>query len=367
MGLRPRQFGEDWSSLAGIRGPFPRGGPDPYASAGFFPELVADFQREYYRLGSGRSTFSDLLTFARSGTATYLDADANHVTAATGVPRLGAHEFVGGNLVPVGLRFERNSAIDLLGGTASLATQTVTVAATRHILHFTGTGSVTLSGAATGTLNGTGSGAANRVELIFTPSAGSLTLTVTGNVDFAQLEATAGQRTSYIPSVAPGTVRNAETLTIAAADLPANTTAMSFVVAGHTSYIDQGSSTQSEFVRWRADSNNYLRLRLNTAGSLTGRFGALVNEAGNVFEADGASEITPGLNVPYRIAARNTASEVQIANGGAAGSANTGPSAIADLTSTDLILGNFNIMGALSEFRMFGADIGETGIEEASS
>ena len=76
---------------------------------------------------------------------------------------------------------------NLLLGTDSLATQSVTVTAVEHILSFYGTGTVTLSGASTaGPLVGTG--ADDRVSLTFTPSAASLTLTVSGSVNFAQLE-----------------------------------------------------------------------------------------------------------------------------------------------------------------------------------
>ncbi len=68
---------------------------------------------------------------------------------------------------------------------ATLSTQSVTTVAAQYTLSFTGIGSVTLSGAATGTLVGTG--ANNRVSLSFTPTAGALTLTVTGSVTLAML------------------------------------------------------------------------------------------------------------------------------------------------------------------------------------
>lgn len=68
---------------------------------------------------------------------------------------------------------------------ATLSTQSVTTVAAQYTLSFTGTGSVTLSGSATGTLAGTG--ANNRVSLAFTPTAGTLTLTVTGSVTLAML------------------------------------------------------------------------------------------------------------------------------------------------------------------------------------
>ena len=76
---------------------------------------------------------------------------------------------------------------NLLLATDTLTTQSLTVAAVPHTLAFTGTGTVTLSGASTaGPLVGTGAG--NRVTLTFTPTAASLTLTVSGSVTLGQLQ-----------------------------------------------------------------------------------------------------------------------------------------------------------------------------------
>lgn len=90
---------------------------------------------------------------------------------------------------------------NILLNSATLATQTVSVvSASTKILSFTGTGSVTLSGAATGTLAGTG--ANNRVWLVITPSTTSLTCTVSGDVRMAQLERVTYQTTprAWIPT-----------------------------------------------------------------------------------------------------------------------------------------------------------------------
>lgn len=75
---------------------------------------------------------------------------------------------------------------NVLLATETLATQSVTSIASQYTLSFTGTGIVTLSGTATGTLTGTGVN--DRVSLTVTPTAGTLTLTVSGSVTKAQLE-----------------------------------------------------------------------------------------------------------------------------------------------------------------------------------
>ncbi len=91
----------------------------------------------------------------------------------------------------------RQGPVNLLLNSATLSTQSVAVAASPHTLSFTGTGTVTKSGTATGALVGTG--ATDRVTQTFTPTAGTLTLTVTGSVTSAQLQLGLAA-TTYIPT-----------------------------------------------------------------------------------------------------------------------------------------------------------------------
>ena len=95
--------------------------------------------------------------------------------------------------------FLRKGAKNWLLNSAALATQSVTTRAVAYTLHFTGTGTVTLSGTSTaGPLVGTS--ASDRVSLTFTPTAGSLTLTVSGTVTNAMLE-TGSSVSTYVETV----------------------------------------------------------------------------------------------------------------------------------------------------------------------
>ena len=109
-------------------------------------------------------------------------------------------------------------ATNILLNSATLVTQSVTVTAQAYTLSFRGTGSVALSGVATGTLAGTG--VDNRVQLTFTPTAGTLTLTVTGSVTTAVLRAGTIAGT-YIPTAGSTVTRNADTLALSGYTLPA--------------------------------------------------------------------------------------------------------------------------------------------------
>ena len=114
-------------------------------------------------------------------------------------------------------------ATNMLLNNSTLSTQSVTVTAAAHTLSIFGTGTVTLTGTSTaGPLAGTG--ANNRVSLTFTPTAGSLTLTVTGSVTRGQLElgtvatspivtaGTATQRAADVVKVTPASIGNSATL-----------------------------------------------------------------------------------------------------------------------------------------------------------
>jgi hypothetical protein len=147
---------------------------------------------------------TNLITFTRASNATFVDSNGLIQTATTDVPRFDHNPATGESL---GLLVEEQR-VNLLLNSETLATQTVTVTAAARTLSFYGTGSVVLSGAHSATVNGTGA-YPTRTTLTFTPSAGSLTLTVTGTVQYANLEAGAFA-TSWIPTTGTTATRSAD-------------------------------------------------------------------------------------------------------------------------------------------------------------
>jgi hypothetical protein len=154
-------------------------------------------------------TFSEIITFTRASTGTFTDSAGVLQTAAINAPRF---DYNPTTLVAQGFLVEE-ARTNLLLNSNTLSTQSVTVTAVAHTLSFYGTGVVTLTGASTaGPLVGTGA-YPNRVTLTFTPTAGTLTLTVTGSVQFANLEA-GSFATSYIPTTTATVTRAADVASI---------------------------------------------------------------------------------------------------------------------------------------------------------
>lgn len=148
------------------------------------------------------SSGSQFLRWERDTTANGFNRYGEFATADAGVPR-AEYE---------GWLVEREST-NILLNSETLSTQNVTVTANEYTLSFYGTGSITLSGVEVDTLNGTG--ADERVSLTFTPSAGTLTLTVTGTVEKANLEL-GGLATSYITTEGSEETRSADIITMPA-------------------------------------------------------------------------------------------------------------------------------------------------------
>jgi hypothetical protein len=168
------------------------------------PNLAFDFTT---------ASLDSRVTFTRSGnTATVINSSGAITAINADLPRF---DYNPTTLVCEGLLIEEsrtNLLLNSLIDGTSLGTQSVAVTAVARTLSFYGTGTVVLSGAHSATVIGAGA-YPTRTTLTFTSTLGLLTITVTGTVQFAQLELGAFA-TSFIPTAGLEVTRNADIATM---------------------------------------------------------------------------------------------------------------------------------------------------------
>lgn len=111
------------------------------------------------------------------------------------------------------------------------ATQSFTVTAQAYSLSFYGTGTITLSGTHSATVAGNSDG--TRKSYTFTPTAGTLTATLSGTINYPQLEA-GSYSSSYIPTSSTSVTRSADLLTVATSAFPFNSAEGTLYIHGRT-------------------------------------------------------------------------------------------------------------------------------------
>lgn len=164
------------------------------------------------------ATTTGYATHTRASTATYFNQSKTMITAAVNELRTGHWNPETGDFEGILIEPARTN---LLLNSATLSTQSVSVTGGySYILSFWGTGSITMSGSATGTLTGTATYPNKRVFVPLLPLVtGTITFTVTGTVSYAQFERNttpttyAAVPTSYIATAGAAVTRAADVIT----------------------------------------------------------------------------------------------------------------------------------------------------------
>jgi len=174
--------------------------------------------------------------------------------------------------------------------------------------------------------------------------------------------------TSFIPTYGPTVTRPAETLEVAGSNIPLNTTAMSFQVDGLATVGSSDAVRVFDIYKGSADS---ILFYIHPDGDYT------------LFTEDGANAFTittlatgysPGINQAFNGAVRVTNDPVQnIAANGSSAVAEATDGLPEDLVTESKPLrlginGDVKNSGSLviGKVRMWGDDIGDDGIEEAT-
>lgn len=270
-----------------------------------------------------------------------------------------------------GVLIESEAATNLFLNSETLSMQGVTTTADVHTVSFWGTGTITFSGAHTGSLVGTG--ANDRVYVSFTPSEGTVTCTVSGTVSRAQFEQSPIP-TSYIPTNGSPVTRPAETLVINGAAFPHPATATSFLIKGNLTYADTGAASPGGSgnsgivpISRNAGASDFWALGISTAGS-TGRLILRAEGGSEIEEPYDALALTPGANVTLSASGVVSTDRTAVSSSGLAveESAAAASSYSASLSGENVVLGlNANL--TFSQIRLWSEDITDAGLEEASA
>ena len=160
---------------------------------------------------------------------------------------------------------------------------------------------------------------------------------------------------------------NAYTITVNSISLKeVDPPTVSIQMSGTMTYADQHIAYEVVPYFWNVDTANRILTYLVTSGSNIGRLTFEQRAGGSTDYVFGnPNSYAPGINVPFKIAARHGATFVNGAIEGTALTANTTPTVLPDLSSTNLELG-YIFMGTIGEFRMWSDDLGDVGITEAT-
>lgn len=265
------------------------------------------------------------LVCSRNSVASYFDASGTMQTVPANTPRVDYDPATGECR---GLLVELGSTNYVLNSSAP-SSQSIAVTAQQYTLSFYGTGSITLSGAYSGTIPSAGAWPA-RATLTFTPAAGTLTMSVSGDVRYCQLEA-GPIATSWIPTGGGAVVRASDYVYISNASWGAQLPYAGGLAADFTVPFNTSGYNRSLVLRKQAtgftDAWVYILANNNTTGPRSVQW----EGCGSAFNA--ATGMLPGQQVRIAGTLVNTGRAACV-NGGTVfvrGSAGTYPANPPDL------------------------------------
>lgn len=281
--------------------------------------------------------------FTRSGaTATYFDATGTLQNATANVPRFDHSPT--SPYAPLGILLEQAST-NLIPNNNSFSTSTITVGnGQTYTLSFYGTGTIAYTGAATGSLVGTGA-FPTRVSQQITTTTTSLVLTPTGTVQYAQLE-NLSFATSPIPTSGSAVTRNADSLII-----PVNVGINSPFAAVVEFSLETTSIYQVVFEMRSSDLGTFANI---TAVPGTGMYGTFASPTHSETLA-GYPTIAAGVFYKAGYNFDGSANVTTVANGIAAGSTTASQTSapFLNLLIGSAYMGNQIMSGHISRFRLW--------------
>jgi hypothetical protein len=145
-----------------------------------------------------------------------------------------------------------------------------------------------------------------------------------------------------------------------------NPLSVSIQMAGRMTYADTDQNIEHIYYQWQEDANNEINGYISTSTTRTGK-GVFRQIDNAILDVAVTSDnyYSPDILVPYNIASRHGSTFVNGAVDGVALTADTTPTALPDLSSTDLDLA-YDYNGTIKTFRIWDKDLGDTGIAKAT-
>ena len=146
-----------------------------------------------------------------------------------------------------------------------------------------------------------------------------------------------------------------------------NPLSVSIGMEGRMTYADTDSANEINFVRWLLNASNQILIKLRTNGANEGEVFFRQEENNVTSDVATAGDLyQAGVLLPFDLAQRSGSTFINGAVNGVALTANTTPTALPDLSSSDLELAQ-TYMGTISEFRVWDKDITDDGLVEATN
>ena len=178
--------------------------------------LRAEFDRQQFRINGGGVLFDTAFNITRSSSKYVFGTGAQTGSLVETPPNQPAYKHDPVTGAPLGLSVEGSAVRLNTIAAAPTAAENVTVSAVQHTISFYGTGTMILSGAHSATVVGDGA-FPTRTEYTFTATAGTLTLTPSGDIQHLQLETGAKATSPIIGNEGSQATRDADIVTSDAA------------------------------------------------------------------------------------------------------------------------------------------------------
>lgn len=130
-----------------------------------------------------------------------------------------------------------------------------------------------------------------------------------------------------------------------------------------------GYGGEVAWYNWNLNTVNFVAAGISTGGTRTGQsfYHQRDGDSGYDYVEGSNTDYTPGINVPFNIASRHGSTFINGAVDGVSLTADLTPTALPDLSTSDLQLASTGGPMIISKFRMWADDLTDVGIAEAST